>query len=69
MKKKMTFEEALKRLEEITACLESGNKPLEESIKLYEEGAELAAFCDKALKEAEQKITVMTKAEESGEEQ
>lgn len=68
MKKSLSFEEALKRLEEITAVLEAGNKPLEESIKLYEEGAELAAFCDKALKNAEQKISVLTMKDESGEE-
>lgn len=67
MKNNLSFEEALKRLEEITAALEAGNKPLEESIKLYEEGAELASFCDKALKTAEQKISVLTMKEESSE--
>ncbi len=53
---KMTYEQATKRLEEIVEKLESGEMPLEESLKLYEEGVKLADFCTKKLNEAKQKI-------------
>ena len=53
----LTYEKAVKRLEEIVIKLEDGSLPLEESLKLYEEGAKLADFCNKILKEARQKIT------------
>jgi len=50
------FESALARLDEITQMLESGEKKLEESIALYSEGVEIAAFCSQKLTEAEKKI-------------
>ena len=53
----MQYETAIKRLEEIVALLEKGGQTLDESVKLFEEGAALAAFCNKALKDAELKIT------------
>ncbi len=53
------FESALERLEEITAQLESGEAKLEQSIALYTEGIEIAAFCGKKLTEAEKKITIL----------
>lgn len=62
--KDMTYEQAVKRLEEIVACLEKKETPLEESIKLFEEGTELAAFCNKILTTAKQKITELTKDSE-----
>lgn len=55
-----TFETAMARLEEIVALLESGNCTLDESLKLFEEGAKLTAFCNESLKAAEQKITQLT---------
>ncbi|OJU13875.1 MAG: exodeoxyribonuclease VII small subunit [Clostridiales bacterium 43-6] len=55
-----TFEEAIKRLDEITRLLESGEMPLDSSMKLFEEGTSLADFCNKALSEAEQKIIELT---------
>jgi exodeoxyribonuclease VII small subunit len=58
-KKYKDFESALARLEEITNILESGEARLEDSIALYTEGVEIAAFCNKKLSEAEKKITVM----------
>ncbi len=48
-----TFEESLHRLEEIVEKLESGGVPLEESIKLYEEGITLAKACTERLTQAE----------------
>ncbi len=54
-----TFEEALKGLEEIVAKLESGETRLEESIRLFEEGMRLSAFCQKRLDEADRKIEIL----------
>ncbi len=51
-----TYESALKRLQEIVKLLENGGMPLEESVKLFEEGAGLAKFCENELKNAEQRI-------------
>ena len=53
----MQYETAIKRLEEIVALLEKGGQTLDESVRLFEEGASLAAFCNKALKDAELKIS------------
>ena len=60
----MTFETAMKRLEEIVALLEGGNCTLDESLKLFEEGTKLTAFCSDALKNAEQKIVQLTQGED-----
>lgn len=54
--KELTYEEAMVRLEKIVASLEDGSKNLDESLKLFEEGTKLAAFCNTKLTEAEQKI-------------
>ncbi len=64
MNKKMTFESALEMLNEIVEQLESGEKPLDESLKLFEEGSALASFCYKKLSAAEQKIKTVTEQEE-----
>ena len=58
--KDMTFETAMARLEEIVSLLESGRCTLDESLKLFEEGSRLTAFCRKALETAEQKIIKLT---------
>lgn len=58
----MTYEESLKRLEEIVAKLESGEVSLEESIELFREGSALAADCKKTLEDA--KLRVKTISEE-----
>ena len=52
----MSFETALKALDEIVARLESGRVDLEESIALYGRGALLKRHCDAKLKAAEEKI-------------
>ena len=62
----LQYEIAVKRLEEIVAALEKGGVTLDEAVKLFEEGAKLAAFCNKALKDAELKITQLSAAEDSG---
>lgn len=61
MDKEMTYENAMSRLEEIVSALEEKEISLDESMKLFEEGTKLTAFCSKKLNEAEQKITLLTK--------
>lgn len=68
MASQMSFEQAMVRLEQIVATLESGRCTLDESMKLFEEGAKLTAFCQKALRAAEQKIVKLTAAENGSEE-
>jgi len=58
--KELTFEQAMERLEEIVSMLESGKETLDESMKLFEEGTALTAFCSESLKNAEQKIIKLT---------
>ncbi len=54
-----TYESAVKRLQEIVKALENGGLPLNESVRLFEEGAALSRFCNDELKNAEQKITAL----------
>ncbi len=61
MAKTMTFEEALKRLEEIVSELEKGDIPLDKSIKTFEEGTKLVDFCLSKLDNAEKKIKKLVK--------
>lgn len=58
--KKATFEDNMKRLEEIVEALESGNLPLEDTVKLYKEGMTLSAQCGVALKKVEQEVQKVT---------
>ena len=51
--KKLTFEQSMSRLEEIVGKLEQGECGLDESLKLFEEGAKLAASCNQMLDQAE----------------
>lgn len=60
MEKEMTFESAMMRLEEIVSLLEGGKCSLDDSLKLFEEGTKLAAFCSDTLKTAQQKIVTLT---------
>ncbi len=60
-KAKLKFEEAMARLQEIVAKLESGDEPLESAMKLFEEGAKLSSQCYEALDKAEQKVTQFAK--------
>ncbi len=60
------FEKSLDELEKIVAELEDGDGSLEESLKSFEKGIELTRACQKALKEAEQKVQILI--ENGGEE-
>jgi exodeoxyribonuclease VII small subunit len=57
--KEPSFEEALKGLEAVVERLESGEPPLEESIRLFEEGMRLSEMCRKRLDEADRKIELL----------
>ena len=59
--KSQTFETNLNRLEEIVKKLEDGDLPLEESMKLFQEGTALAASCSELLDKAELEIVKLTK--------
>jgi exodeoxyribonuclease VII small subunit len=60
-KTKMTFEESMSRLEEIVSELEKNEKPLDETITLFEEGLQLVKSCDEKLKGYEAKIDQLVK--------
>jgi exodeoxyribonuclease VII small subunit len=55
------FEKALARLEEIVRKLEQGDLPLEQSLKLFEEGIRLSRICNTRLEEAERKVEILLK--------
>lgn len=60
---KPSFEEALKRLEEVLDSLEHGNLNLEESVKAFEEGVGLVRFCHGKLDEVERRVELLLKDE------
>ena len=60
----LSFEEALKRIEEILKQLENKELDLEEAINLYEEGLKLIHFCEEKLKNARTRIEVILKDKE-----
>jgi exodeoxyribonuclease VII small subunit len=53
------FEDCLQRLEQIVDELEKGNVPLEQALKLFEEGLKLSSSCRKELEEAEGKVEIL----------
>ena len=56
MEDEISFEDALKRLEEIVSSLETGQLPLDESLSVFEEGIRLSRLCNKKLVETKQKV-------------
>jgi exodeoxyribonuclease VII, small subunit len=62
----MTFEQALTRLEAIVRTLEAGELPLDETVRLYEEGQRLRLYCEQYLADAEQRIAVIRQASDGG---
>lgn len=62
----MTFEQALTRLEAIVRTLESGELPLDETVRLYEEGQRLRLYCEQYLADAEQRIAVIRQTSDGG---
>ncbi len=68
-KKELRFEEALKRLNEVVAQLESETVSLDRSLELFAEGKRLVEFCQAQLAEAEDKVKTLIKTPEGFEEQ
>ena len=65
-KKNATFEDKLAKLEQIVQAMEKGDVPLEESLKLFQEGTALVQECGKLLDQAEQQVTkIVTQADGS----
>ncbi len=58
-----TFEQAMTRLEEITAKMQNSILPLEEALSAYQEGTELLAFCRQKLSAVEQQLSVLDNGE------
>ena len=65
MAAKMTYEQAMARLEEKVTKLDDGSLPLDESIKLFEESTKLASFCNTSLEKAKLKITELSEKQET----
>ena len=61
-----SFEDALAELEEVLRRLEDGSTGLEESLACYERGVGLLKRCYGQLREAEQRITLLTGTDEDG---
>ena len=64
MKKDIKFEEAIDKLDLIVSKLESGAATLDESLALFEEGVSLIKLCNEKLDTAEQKVRILTEAED-----
>ena len=60
--KKLNFEQSMGRLEDIVSRLEQGECGLDESLKLFEEGARLVTACNEMLDQAEQKVDLLLNA-------
>ena len=65
MDKKLSFEQAAARIDEIVRLLERGDAPLDKSLALFEEGAKLIKTCGKMLDDAEQKVVRLQKGADS----
>jgi exodeoxyribonuclease VII small subunit len=61
--KKIDLEKSLQELESIVETLEDGELSLEESLKHFEKGVKLSRECQTALKDAEQKVKILTEGE------
>lgn len=61
-KKEISFEEALERLNEIVKALEHSDAPLDDSLKLFEEGVALVKQCNDQIDQAEAKIKQLVRS-------
>ena len=61
-KEKMSFEESMQRLEQIIRAMERGDVALEESLKLFQEGTQLVADCEKLLEDAQLQVKMVLTA-------
>lgn len=60
----ISFEKALEKLEKIVDQLESGDLPLDDSLKKYEEGVKLVRACQQKLDKAKKKIETLVKKDD-----
>ena len=58
-KEELSFEDALKKLEQTVMKMEQGDLNLDENIKFFEEGNKLVKFCSEQLNKAEKKVEVL----------
>jgi len=58
-----SFEQAIDKLEQIVALLESGDVPLEQAIELFQEGMQLSRLCGQKLEQVERKIEILMEEE------
>ena len=65
MNSNLSFEKAMEKLEEIVNNLEKGSLDLEGSLRAYEEGVKLSQYCNKILEDAEGKISMIMKEDDS----
>ncbi|MFH1314659.1 MAG: exodeoxyribonuclease VII small subunit [Candidatus Eisenbacteria bacterium] len=65
-KKKMSFEDAMTRIEEIVSDLERGELPLEQSLDRFEEAVKLARSCQQTLGAAQKRISKLVRSEDDG---
>ena len=65
MSSKLSFEKAMEKLEDIVSSLEKGNLNLEDSLKAYQEGVKLSEYCNNILEDAEGKISMIMKEDNS----
>lgn len=65
-KTEISFESALKELDEVVQTLEGSQVDLDEHLKLYEKGVRLIQFCQTSLKDAEKKIELLAGLKEDG---
>lgn len=66
---KLSFEQAIMRIDDIVKTLEKGDAPLELSLSLFEEGTRLIKFCGKLLDAAEQKVVRLQKGDDGAPEE
>jgi exodeoxyribonuclease VII small subunit len=57
----LKFEDCLARLEQIVTALETGNLPLEQSLKVFEEGIAMARHCSRYLEDAQRRVEMLVK--------
>jgi len=63
--KKKSFEDALEKLEKITNELEEGDLSLEDSLKFFDEGVKLPEYCNSKLSDAQRKVEILLKKDDS----
>ncbi len=64
MAHRQSFEEGIKRVENIIEALQSGEVSLEESVKLYRDGVEILDYCSNKLNDAEKQVKILQKSTE-----